>query len=32
MIDLTASDRTLFEPYLNGLNHQENLNVAVESI
>ena len=32
MIDLTASDGTLFEPYLNGLNHQKSLNGAVESI
>ena len=32
MIDLTASDGTLFEPHLNGLNHRKNSNWAVESI
>ena len=32
MTDLTASDWTLFEPHLNGLNHQKNSNGAVEFI
>ena len=32
MIDLTASDGTLFEPYLNGLNNRKNSYGAVESI
>ena len=32
MIDLTASDGTLFEPHLNGLNEQKNSNGAVEFI
>ena len=32
MKDLTASDGTLFEPFLNGWNHGKNSNGAVESI
>ena len=32
MTDLTASDGTLFEPHLNGLNHRKNSNGAVEFI
>ena len=32
LIDWTASDGTLFELYLNGLNHQKISNGAVESI
>ena len=32
MTDLTASDGTLFELHLNGLNHRNNSNGAVEFI
>ena len=32
MTDLTASDGTLFEPHLNGLNHRKNSKGAVEFI